>query len=159
MQQRSSRRRLFIALGTTLLILSAYAGINFYHNTRAELNAAATMCDLAEVRNAFIAFDAQHRRWPRTMEEVYSDEADKGGITRDCRDFLSGLPFRCVTQKDWYYRIGREKPYKVLVMLAEPYRTKLWPFGETRTMIVTISGVHNIVSSDIIDMSQNNAER
>jgi|GEM_PF-5235133 len=120
--------------------------------------------DLADVREAFENFRIIHRRWPATMEEVYGTNTREGPITEEYyKDPLSGAPFRCVTDKAIYYKVvpdnyevaaeNRYDPHRVLVMLPEPYRTDLWPFGEMRTIIMTFNGVAYVAPSEIIDMS------
>jgi hypothetical protein len=151
MKQHISKRFLLV-VGAVLLMLIGYGIAYSVYRVRVYTNGISTVSDLGDVREAFFKFREVHRRWPSTMKEVHGIGTSEGVVTREYHDSMSGSPFCCVAGKELYYRIGG-KPYKVLVVLPQPYRSELWPFGEMRTIIASFSGVHYISPSEIIDMS------
>lgn len=159
MKPRFFTKRPLVTVGVVLFVLICCRCIYFYYETDIHIKALSTICDLADARMAFCKFREVHHRWPHAMTEVYGVKTSEGGLNEKCTDYISDTPFCCVTDKELYYKIGTERPYKVLVMLSQPYKTQLWPFGETRTMIATESGVHTISPSEIIDRSQKGDKR
>jgi hypothetical protein len=156
MKIHCSRRRFCVILFVTLVALISFCCVYFYYHARIRLGVTSTISNLGDIREAFFKFRETHQRWPNTMEEITGIETSEGIITDKHGDYINNSLFCCVADKPLFYKIGNEKPYKVLVMMSEPYRTDLWPFGQTRTIIISFSGVHIVSPSEIIDMGRNN---
>jgi hypothetical protein len=156
MKLYSSRRRFCVGLFVTLVALISFCCIYFYYHVHIRIGVTSNISDLGDIREAFFKFRETHKRWPHTMEDIYGIETSEGAIIEKHKDTINNTPYCCVTDKELFYKIGNEKPYKVLVTMSKPYRTDLWPFGQTRTIIVSFSGVEIVSPSEIIDMSHNN---
>jgi hypothetical protein len=75
----------------------------------------------------------------------------KGLRLGELRETLSKLPYRCVTLRDYYYQYDKGDKRKVLVTLYKPYRTRLWSYGEYKTMVMLNNGSICTVSPDEIE--------
>jgi hypothetical protein len=155
MNSHITTKRCFVAFGVAIFIFMAYGGVIFIVNARIQLKLAAADSDLADIKEAFILFHEKNDRWPHTIADIYGINTSEGIVTEDWnRDPFSGLPYCCVTDKNMYYRLDDGKPQKILVMLPMPFRTKAWPFGETRTSVATASDIYIISDDKIIEMNQ-----
>lgn len=105
----------------------------------------------ADVRNGFFDFYGKEKRYPICMDEVALAPYNKDLSLDKNMDLFSDLPLRCVTLRNMYYPISNENR-KILVTLYKPHRTRLWPFGEMKTIIMLDEGTVCTVSpSEIID--------
>jgi hypothetical protein len=140
MSKRIFKIGCLVVVGISVLLSITYV----ICNESIFLKGCSAVSDLGDIREAFYIFRETHGRWPNSMEEVYDMKLIDGIVTKDDKDPFSGEPYCCVTDKNLYYQIGAETPYRVLAMLPKPYRTKIWPFGEMKTIIASYSGVHSI---------------
>jgi hypothetical protein len=92
-------------------------------------------------------------RWPICMDEVTSAPYNQNLLHKEhTHDLFSDLPFRCVVLDDYYVTLGNsDTKYKVLVTLYKPYRTRLWPYGEYKTIVMLSEGSICTVSPDEIE--------
>ncbi len=156
MKRSRSLRKLLLSCGAVVGILIALKCIYLYHGFRIMMKEAATVGYLGDVRHAFCTFGNMHGRWPHSMDEIRGTEyASEGSIDDHCRDCLSDSPFLWVTKKDVRYTTENGKVLKVFIMLPKPYRTKLWPFGEFKTIILASDiGIHDVSPSDITGLEK-----
>ena len=154
MAKRFLKRRLLVPLCLVLLLLIGCWCVYVHYEIRMQwMGGWGVSSDLAELREAFFKFREIHHRWPHTIEEAQGIEISDGIITWPYKDPISGLPYRCITDRGLYHQIDGDRPARILVMQPRPYRTRLWPFGDTQSYIVTCSGVRILHSpSEIIDL-------
>jgi hypothetical protein len=125
-----------------------YGILYFRFYVRYAINETDTVCYLGDVREGFMNFMEKEHRWPICMDEVMAAPYNQNFLhKKTTRDLFSDLPFRCVVLDDYYKTLGNsDQKYKALVTLYKPYRTRLWPFGEYKTMIMLSEGSICIVS-------------
>jgi len=146
-------KRVSIPVGICLLVVISYGCIYAYYFVHISKKVTSAVSCLGDVNEAFWIFRDRHHRWPTTMEDVYGTETNEGSLDREYyKDPFSGLPYCCVTNEGLYHQIDTERPYQILAILPRPYRTRLWPFGEDKTIIVTSSGIRIVTPSEIVVM-------
>jgi len=92
---------LFAVMSCTLVL--------FIHGrTRVTLRAFSTVSNLGEIREAFDTFRCEHRRWPISMDEIYSEKYfSEGTLTSEhCRDQFAKEPFQCVTGENAFIQMS-----------------------------------------------------
>ncbi|HBO44355.1 MAG TPA: hypothetical protein DD670_10570 [Planctomycetaceae bacterium] len=151
MAKRFLKRRLLVPLGLVLLLLIACWCVYVHYHLRTILRVSSARDDLSEISEAFYTFLEIHHRWPHTVEEIQGLESSEGTITWTYKDPISGLPYRCVTDRGLYDPVDGAR---IVVMQPRPYRTHLWPFGDTRIIVGTYWGVHDMHPSEIIDAGE-----
>jgi hypothetical protein len=157
--RKSFKKQFLVVLLLILILLIGYGCVCFYYASTVYIKSTVAESMLAEIKIVFFEFRMTHRRWPRTMQEIYGDKISKDTIVEKYyKDPISDAPFCCVAENGLYYKIDGNL-YRVLVMLPRPYRTKLWPFGEIKTIIATSRGeVYFVSPSEIIDLNHTKAD-
>ncbi|MDR1494118.1 MAG: hypothetical protein LBT05_15565 [Planctomycetaceae bacterium] len=142
-------KRILLTTVIILLPLYVYGGFYFYYYMKFSITETDTVCYLGDVREGFMNFMEKEHRWPICMDEVMAAPYNHNLLHKEYTyDLFSGLPFRCVTLRNYSYK---KNPLKVLVTLYKPYRTKLWPYGEYKTMVMLSEGSICIISPDELE--------
>lgn len=120
------------------VVVIAYGGAYLWYDLRTRIRASMTVAELGDAGLAFGRFHEVHRHWPHGMQDVAGTRYGTPGRAisgRQYVNFITKAPFDCVADDNLFIRIGQDLT-RVVIMLPGPYRTKLWPFGEMRTIVV-----------------------
>jgi hypothetical protein len=138
----------------TFLLIALLGGIYFgfywrYYLVNRIIH-AQVVCNLGDVWEGFMNFMEKEHRWPICMDEVMAAPYNRNLLHQEhtC-DLFSGLPFRCVTLRNYYVKGNPQ--CKALVTLYQPYRTQLWPYGEYETIVMLSNGTICTVSPDELE--------
>ena len=120
------------------VVVIGYGGAYLWYDLRTRMRASMTVGELGDAGLAFGRYHEVHGHWPHSMQDVADARYDTPGRAisgRQYVDYISEAPFDCVADDNLFIRIGQDLT-RVVIMLPRPYRTKLWPFGEIRTIVV-----------------------
>ena len=147
------KRRIYwklIGLCFVILPVIGYCLAYINHAVDIDFVEPARQQTLAEIGRSLSDFCAKHRRWPDTQAEFDKLKIDDMEIGKYYGDFLSRHPLYLAGGGAYYSAIVGGQRHQVFVMLPQPYRTRLWPFGHIETVIVASDCLVYVVSPDAI---------
>ena len=124
-------------LWVVVVITVAYAACFLLYEANATGKSAETASELASLRNSLQGYYAHNGRWPSTLRYYYREERDV-------------IPVDSFSREPYLYTPDSLKPTDEAIIVAQPqpFKTRLWPFGQLRRYVLLANGKVRMFQGD-----------